>query len=176
MKEIWKDVPNYEGIYQASNIGKIYSLLKNRILNGTIDRGGYVSMQLKKDGIYWSQRRSRIVYRTFKDSTITELDIVHHKDENKLNDCIDNLEKTNRSEHKKIHNEIGINTRFKKIHTISIKEVIVLYEKMNMIKIAKIYNCNQKTIERMIKSYYGGKSPNRFKHMISSRIKNKKND
>lgn len=35
--EIWKDIPNYEGIYQASNFGRIkslkrYGVSKNRIL------------------------------------------------------------------------------------------------------------------------------------------------
>ena len=28
MEEIWKDIPNYEGLYQASNLGRIRSLLR----------------------------------------------------------------------------------------------------------------------------------------------------
>ena len=33
MKEIWKDIPNYEGLYQISNFGRVKSLprmMKNR--------------------------------------------------------------------------------------------------------------------------------------------------
>ena len=26
MKEVWKDIPNYEGFYQVSNLGRIKSL------------------------------------------------------------------------------------------------------------------------------------------------------
>ena len=32
-KEIWKDVPGYEGLYKISNIGMVYSLYKNKINN-----------------------------------------------------------------------------------------------------------------------------------------------
>ena len=32
MEEIWKDIPNYEGLYQASNLGRIRSLLRVLIL------------------------------------------------------------------------------------------------------------------------------------------------
>jgi len=48
MEEIWKDVPNYEGIYQVSNIGNVKSLdrikisrnkkikIKGRVLKGRL--------------------------------------------------------------------------------------------------------------------------------------------
>lgn len=31
-KEIWRDIPNYEGLYQVSNYGKVKSFLSNKIL------------------------------------------------------------------------------------------------------------------------------------------------
>lgn len=30
--ELWKDIPNYEGFYQASNLGRIRSLYTNKIM------------------------------------------------------------------------------------------------------------------------------------------------
>lgn len=55
MKEIWKDIPGYEGLYQASNLGRIKSLKRiakkeynnnrivhERIMNGTKNAGGYI--------------------------------------------------------------------------------------------------------------------------------------
>lgn len=41
MEEIWKDVPNYEGIYQVSNLGRVKSLRKNKLLNHSIISGYY---------------------------------------------------------------------------------------------------------------------------------------
>ena len=46
MKEIWKDIPNYEGYYQASNTGKIRSMNYNhtkkvKVLDGGHALGGY---------------------------------------------------------------------------------------------------------------------------------------
>lgn len=37
-KEIWKDIPNYEGLYQVSNYGKVKSFLSNKILTPRISR------------------------------------------------------------------------------------------------------------------------------------------
>ena len=34
MEEIWKDVPNYEGIYQVSNLGNVKSLQRFKISGG----------------------------------------------------------------------------------------------------------------------------------------------
>ena len=54
----------------------------------------------------------RLVYLTFIEE-IDEYDLIHHKDEDKLNNHVDNLEKQTRSEHKITHLEIGGDTRFK---------------------------------------------------------------
>ena len=32
MKEIWKDIPEYEGLYKINNYGEIYSLQSNKII------------------------------------------------------------------------------------------------------------------------------------------------
>lgn len=59
--EIWKDVPNYEGEYQVSNLGRIKSLsrsylqsngkkitIKSRIRKQSFDRNGYHTIKLKE--------------------------------------------------------------------------------------------------------------------------------
>jgi len=53
MKEIWKDIPGYEGYYQASSLGNIKSLtrfrvIKDRILSPIKDIHGYLSVRLCK--------------------------------------------------------------------------------------------------------------------------------
>ena len=59
MEEIWKDIPNYEGIYQASNLGNIRVLIfhnnicvKNKIhlLKQQVDKYGRKRVMLYKNG------------------------------------------------------------------------------------------------------------------------------
>ena len=62
MKEIWKDIEGYEGLYQVSNYGNIKSLsrvVKNaygihrteeKILKPQMKKKGYFQIQLSKDG------------------------------------------------------------------------------------------------------------------------------
>lgn len=39
MKEVWKDIPKYKGIYQASNLGRIRKKKTNKIIHPYIKRG-----------------------------------------------------------------------------------------------------------------------------------------
>lgn len=67
IKEIWKDIPNYEGLYQASNLGKIKSLYRNKILFPCKDKDGYLKVLLYKNkknikmhGYYWSYTNKEV--------------------------------------------------------------------------------------------------------------------
>ena len=46
-KEIWKDIPNYEGMYQVSNLGRVKSLNYNHT-----GKEGVLKPQSNKDGYY----------------------------------------------------------------------------------------------------------------------------
>ena len=59
-KEIWKDIPGFEGHYQASTLGRIKSLdrkdtlgrsLKGRIMKQGETRGKYLTVGLSKNGV-----------------------------------------------------------------------------------------------------------------------------
>jgi hypothetical protein len=98
--EVWKDVPNYEGIYQVSNYGNVKSLgrvLKNRwgnyfkserLITPKKNSGGYLWVKLcngKED----CRAVHRLVMLCFVgDSNL----IVNHIDSNKENNNLDNLE------------------------------------------------------------------------------------
>ena len=54
IKEVWKDIRGYEGLYQVSNLGRVKSLNykrtgKERILKITKDRNGYYLVNLRKN-------------------------------------------------------------------------------------------------------------------------------
>jgi len=91
MKEVWKDIKGYEGIYQISNLGKVKSFKKwrktnERLLNPYKDTNGYYYCNLynskaKKKWIH------RLVYQAFCGELIKGM-IIDHID----NNCINNLE------------------------------------------------------------------------------------
>lgn len=93
MKEIWKDIPNYERLYQVSNLGRIKSLYysKEKILTPKIDKDGYLLINLYKNHKCQTFKIHRIVAQVFLNNS-NNLPQINHKDENKQNNCVDNLE------------------------------------------------------------------------------------
>ena len=91
MEEIWKDVVGYEGKYQVSNLGHVRRF-EVRELKTESDADGYVSVFLY-DGHRKSKRVSvhRLVAQAFLDNP-NEWPVVNHKDEDKKNNVVENLE------------------------------------------------------------------------------------
>ena len=87
----WKDIPHYEGLYQINSEGQILSLRRNRLMKQTINQGYYKVCLRNKYGKQASESVHRLVALTFIPNP-TNLTCVNHKDENKLNNNIDNLE------------------------------------------------------------------------------------
>ena len=90
--EIWKDIKGYERLYQVSNLGRVKSLnkFKGRILKPII-QNGYAYVDLSKHCEHHRMILHRLVAETFIENPL-HLPEVNHKDENKLNNCADNLE------------------------------------------------------------------------------------
>ena len=65
MKEIWKDIPNYEGLYQASNLGRIKSLKRNKILNQIKSSDTYLQVFLCKNNKVKGYQVHRLIAKTF---------------------------------------------------------------------------------------------------------------
>ena len=102
--EEWRDVPNYEGIYQVSNLGRVRSLdrevvykngrrhiYKGKILRLSLNCQGYQKAMLSVNGVHSTPRICRLVAEVFIPNPLG-LPQVNHKDEVKTNDCVDNLE------------------------------------------------------------------------------------
>jgi len=104
MNEQWKDIKNFEGHYQVSDMGRIKSLereiikkdkkkskVKETILKGSKDTKGYIQVELKKDG----KRNIKMIHRLVAEAFLEKpkgKDQINHKDGNKENNKLDNLE------------------------------------------------------------------------------------
>ena len=91
MKEIWKDILGYEGLYRVSNWGRIWSCRKNKILKLHTCQSDYVYIGLHKDGKVNPYKVHRLVAQTFIPNP-NNLPEVNHIDEDKNNNRWDNLE------------------------------------------------------------------------------------
>lgn len=95
MDEIWKDIIDYIGLYQVSNLGQVKSLpkngKKNRILKIERCKNGYLRVQLYKNGIGKHLLVHRLVAEAFLDNP-NNLPYVNHIDEDKANNKVENLE------------------------------------------------------------------------------------
>lgn len=97
MKEIWTDIKDYEGIYQISNMGRVKNIKYNRFLKTSITRG-YQTVVLSKNNKQKSYLVHRLVMKNFYPIDNMDNLQVNHKDENKLNNCLSNLEWMTRKE------------------------------------------------------------------------------
>lgn len=88
--EEWKDIVGYEGLYQVSNLGNVRNN-KGKILTIRHTYDGYCYVRLSKNGKRKYPKVSRLVAIAFLPN-LSNLPQVNHKDENKDNNCANNLE------------------------------------------------------------------------------------
>ena len=87
--EVWKDIKEYEGLYQISNKGNIKN--KNKELKQDENKKGYMCITLHKKGKKKKKGIHRIVAETFIQNNESKKQ-VNHIDGNKKNNSIENLE------------------------------------------------------------------------------------
>lgn len=91
--EVWKDIKGYEGVYQVSNYGNVRRILKGgqpRLLKNRPSLN-YYTVSLSYNHTKKTYAIHRLVAETFLLRKPWETE-VNHKDGNKLNNNVDNLE------------------------------------------------------------------------------------
>lgn len=97
MEEIWKDIPGYENKYQISNLGRVKSFENNKgkyrelIRKPRINKQGYYYLGLWKHSKAKTFKIHRLVAQIFIPNPENKI-CVNHKDGNKLNNNVNNLE------------------------------------------------------------------------------------
>lgn len=117
MKEQWKPISGYEGLYEVSNLGRVKSfdhidkigrLHKGRVLKPAKDGGGYPFVNLFKNGVSSQKKVHQLVAEAFLGKRPNGYE-VNHIDENKSNNSCDNLEYVTR------HDNLVHGTRMERI-------------------------------------------------------------
>ncbi len=138
-QEIWRDILGYEGLYQVSNLGRIKSLKRKcktakgfrnvpeKICSSTLDTYGYPIICLHKNGKKKTKTIHRLVGEAFIENPLN-LPQINHIDEDKTNNCVNNLEWCNA----KYNNTHG--TRNERIKKAQQRAVIQLDMNGNFIK------------------------------------------
>ena len=160
MAEIWKDIHEYEGLYQVSNTGKVKSVShytrnnRNGGLRMTVGKilsqykmpNGYRQVQLSKNEIREKKYVHRLVAENFIQN-VNNLSDVNHIDGNKDNNSISNLEWCSHKDNQKHMIE---NHMTKKATPVICKETGKMYHSMS--EAEKDTGICRKTIKKLCAS------------------------
>lgn len=149
IKEIWIPIKNYEKFYEISNLGRVRSYINNKwglskkpkILKGLIGKH-YKTVCLKGKTFYIH----RLVAEHFIPNTNNFTD-VNHKDGNKLNNSVNNLEWCTHEQnmkHAKENNLFGQQKKIICIETGEIFDSITKASEQKRISRTAINNCLKK--------------------------------
>lgn len=118
-------VKGYEGLYAVTSCGKVWSYRKNGFLNICKKSNGYSVVNLTKDGKHKTFTVHRLVAEAYLRKPLGATE-VNHKDENKNNNCVNNLEWCNHAYNmnyskKKIYKNAGRKTNSKSKNCVCIE-------------------------------------------------------
>jgi len=171
MEEIWKDIKDFEGLYQVSNFGRVKSLAKSwnlqngkyfskeeKIMIGGFNTFGYRHVTLMKNNKAYCKKIHRLVAEAFLDNP-NNYPQVNHINGIKSDNRLENLEWCNQSHNMQHAMSIGLKTMrtcekaSRAILTnAQVLEIRQLKDKLTGVEIAKIYNVSKHTIYNIFRN------------------------
>ena len=160
-KEQWKWIEGFEGLYRVSNFGRVYSEKTKKFLSqNRVTKDGYIHVALRKNGKVYERRVNRLVAEAFLPNPENK-PTVNHKDGNKLNNHVDNLEWATKEENMQHAYKLGLkkpirgcdhrSSKLTKEQISEIKKTYKRYKKgFGSVALAKKYGVDSSTILRIV--------------------------
>lgn len=192
--EEWRDIPGWEGLYQASNYGQIKSCRRSKLMTINYSKLGYGRISMRKGGRLYTKNIHRLIIQAFLGEKPGYE--VNHKDLNKANNRIENLEYVTRSQNMKHAYEMGARslTVFNRIsrqvagtnhyntgienprsklteNEVAIIKKLLTHQYCNQAEIARTFNVSRSTI-RDINNGKRWKMIGDYNYPIVKKIKN----
>jgi hypothetical protein len=165
--EIWKDIPDYEGFYQASNLGRVRScdrtivtslganqFLKGRILSPSV-AGRYALVQVCKHGVRTMVAVHILVARVFLGDRPDGL-VINHIDGCRFNNSASNLEYCTQTENNHHARATGLNNAHGQNHKrskLKDSDIAVIRDRLlngeKQTSIARDYGVDKQIISRI---------------------------
>lgn len=166
MKEEWKDVIGFEGIYQVSDLGRVKSLQrmvvrpkgsyikKEIILKPTLLKIGYLFIKIRDGFKYHPFYIHRLIATHFMDNEDNQR-TVNHKNGIKTDNRIENLEWATHSENIKHAYDTGLKVKIgmmgeknnqSKLKAIEVFKIKYMHKDLNNKEVSKIYNVTKENI------------------------------
>jgi hypothetical protein len=96
--EIWAEVEGYEGLYEVSDLGRVLSIRRAKVLSNAANAAGYLVVELYDAACETSMKYvHRLVGEAFLPADASRA-LIHHIDHDKANPVLDNLTRANQSE------------------------------------------------------------------------------
>lgn len=161
MKEVWKKVINYEDRYEVSNYGNVRSTINNRnkVLNKIKKKNGYYGLTLCKN----NKKKNFLIHRIVAESFLGKSDLhVNHKDGNKLNNKISNLEYVtmhqnmqHASKNGLLKNRVGSESPVSKLDKNKVFLISFLFKHtlLSYKEIGGFFNVNRNTVSSIANGY-----------------------
>lgn len=162
MQEIWKDIKDFENLYEVSTLGKVRNKSTKYELKQFVSLKGYLTLGLFKEGKNYPKRVHRLVAENFIDNPENK-ETINHIDCDKLNNKVSNLEWNTWTEnmtHAKTNflRPNGSNHTSAKLKEEDVLEIINLRSLGKLVKeIAEMYNLSTSHTSRISRGIYWNK-------------------
>ena len=162
--EIWRWIRGYEGLYQISNFGRVKSFPRNttskiQIIKPLLSRSGYLYVGLRKQGTKRLRfKLHRLVSQAFIENPENK-QTVNHKDGDKFNNYVDNLEWATQDENNQHAIDTGLQKSGANRNTAKLTNEQVKYIRENYIPrdsefggaaLARKFNVKSSTVQNVI--------------------------